>query len=303
MRVLITGAGGFVGRVLVRRLQELGDEVIAVVRPGRRGAIDGTGCRVLEQDLLRGWCGPARMKLDAVVHLAQSKRYREFPEAAAEIAGVIVQGTVLVADTAVRCGATQMVYASSGSIYAPSAGPVTESTPPAPRDFYARSKLVGEQLLEDFRRSFNLKIVRPFFIYGPGQGASMLFPRLLASVCRGTAITLEASASEDLAAQGGLRFTPHYIDDHVECLVRVLRRSGHLTINLAGRQRTSIREVATILGRYLARLPEFRHGTNTRPGDFICDTSPIASLLGEVPSTELEVGIERMVSQAREQEC
>lgn len=298
MRVLVTGANGFVGRALVKRLAEEGDDVLAVTRPGQRAALAATGARVLEQDML-AWSGPARMRLDAVVHLAQSRRYREFPQAAAQVSGVIAQGAVLAADLACRSGATQLLYASTGSLYAPGFAPVTEATPVTPRDFYARTKHCGEQLIEDFRKHFDLKIVRPFFIYGPGQRLPMIFPRLLESVRNGAAITLDAAPGEDATATGGLRFSPHYVDDHVECLVRLLRRPGHALLNLAGRQQTDIREVATVLGRLLGRTPELRSGANARPGDFVVDTTCLTRTLGEVPSTTLEQGLSRVVAEAR----
>lgn len=299
-RVLVTGANGFVGRALVKRLIDHGDDVLAVTRPGQGKALADTGARVLEQDMATGWSGPARMKLDAVVHLAQSRRYREFPEAASQVSAVIVQGAVLAADLAWRSGATQFVYASTGSVYAPGFAPVTEATPAVPRDFYARSKSCGEQLLEDFRKYFELKIVRPFFIYGPGQKPPMLFPRLLESVANGAPITLDPAPGEDAAATGGLKFSPHFVDDHVECLVRLMATPGHAMLNLAGRHQTDIREVATILGRLLGRDPVLRPGTNVRPGDFVVDTSGLTRTLGELPSTTLEQGLARVVAAARE---
>lgn len=145
MRVLVTGAGGFVGKVVARRLAAAGHQVLATYRKTRPAELAGVPNVMLQALDLAGMEGLD--PLDAVVHCAADvpalcpdpdRLYRSN-----------VDGTRRLFDAAVAAGATRIVYLSSMSIYgAISAHVVTEDTPSTDPDVYGRSKLEGERLLE-----------------------------------------------------------------------------------------------------------------------------------------------------------
>src|SRR5262245_66645035 len=114
MRVVVTGAAGFIGSALLRRLA--GHEVIAVIRPGC--TVAGAECIPLDlSQPLDVALLPSR--IDVVIHLAQSSRARIFPQGAADAFAVHVASTAALLDWATRAGASRFCLVSTGSVYEP----------------------------------------------------------------------------------------------------------------------------------------------------------------------------------------
>jgi len=173
-RIVVTGATGFIGRVLVRRAREAGHDVVPLSRTD--GSLQGS---YEDADVL------ARLfeRADAVVHLA----------ARAHLGGtdsdfeVNVRATSAVARAALAAGAGRLVLLSSigvnGNV---SRGkPFDENDPPAPVQAYARSKLRCEQELASVLRGSRTEwtIARPPLVYGPRAPGN--FGQLVRAVERG----------------------------------------------------------------------------------------------------------------------
>lgn len=299
-RVLVTGASGSVGRRLVRLLAAEGHEVVAVVRPGKPLPSEGRNVRFVEQDLSSRWPGPSTPPFDSVVYLAQSARYREFPDSGPEMVAVGVDSVVRTADLAVRASATQFVFASTGSIYAPSFSPLREDSTIAPVRFYARSKASAELLLGGYRDLLEVKIVRPFFIYGEGQSERMALPGMVRKVVAGQPLYLEAAPGES-SRTDGLRFSPIHANDAAACVRRLLDVRGHATLNLAGDEVVSVREVGEMIGDLTQRRPRFETATNTRDGDLVVDNSALHRTVGEFSWTCLRDGLRAVVAEIRKE--
>ena len=249
MRVLVTGGTGFTGRALLAALAERGDTVHALVRPG--GQLDVEGVEAVEQDLTAVLGAGLPDSVDGVVHLAQSRRYREFPEGAADVFEVNANATVRLLDWARNAGARSFVYASSGAIYAPGPEPVREDDPPAPGNFYAVSKLAGELACEQFRGQLATHVLRFFFIYGPGQ-SDMFIPGILGRIGAGQEVSL--------AGEDGIRVNPVYVDDAVRAVIGALESPEALTLNVAGPDVVSLRELSELAGAALGREPRYTVG-------------------------------------------
>src|SRR5215213_4375742 len=99
VRLLVTGVTGFTGSALVRALAERGETVYALHRPGGAPLERLKGVELVEQDLSSP-LGEGLPEVDAVVHLAQSRRYREFPEGAADVFEVNASATARLLDWA-----------------------------------------------------------------------------------------------------------------------------------------------------------------------------------------------------------
>jgi len=294
--VLVTGASGFLGSRLVRRLAREGHEVVALVRPGRGAALHGFDGRCVEQDLSRPWPGPHLGSLDAVVYLAQSAAYRDFPRSAPDLVAVGLQGAVQAADLATRLSARQFVFASSGSVYRPSFSPLAEESEIGPPDFYASTKACAEVLLAGYARYFELKVVRPFFVYGPGQAERMAVPRLMRRALARAAIVLEPGAGDDPDREtDGLRFSPIYADDAVECLARLLGVRGGLTVNVAGDEVVSMREVGMILGELTGAAPRFELAERPRQGDLVAANAALRRAVSPIAFTPVREGLRRVL--------
>lgn len=179
-RLLLTGAGGFVGR-----------HVIASGRPGgtfaRWDVVPApTGCDIRDADAVREIVADARP--DAVLHLAaQSFVPRSFDDPR-ETFAVNLGGTLNLLIALDHTGFKgRMLLVSSGDVYGrvpESELPVEESRVPAPRSPYAVSKIAAEQLCLQWHRTngLDVMIARPFNHVGPGQDARFVLPALARQV-------------------------------------------------------------------------------------------------------------------------
>ena len=260
--VLVTGAGGLLGSYLVPLLREQWE----VLAPGREGL-----------DLGRP-VDPASLppKIDAVIYLAQSSRFREFPDTADDIFRVNTAGPLALLDYARRAGATNFVYASTGGVYAPGDSPITETSPlVSPMGFYPASKRSAEILAETYAPYMHVAILRYFFIYGAGQKREMLIPRLADSVREGRPVTLQG--------ESGLRITPVHASDAARATLAAARLDRSATVNIAGPETLSIRDICEAIGRKAGVEPEFLIDRDQRPGHLIAETGLMSELL--VPPT------------------
>lgn len=186
MRIVVTGASGFIGSALCRRLAGADDEVIAVMRGpavARTTGHDGTRPVVFAQDA--DW--PAIVNgVDAVVHLAGIAHRRGVREAA--LRQINVESTARLAQAAASAGA-RFVYLSSAKVYGDASGEraFDARSPVDPRDAYARSKVEAEEAI---RSTSGLRwvVLRPPLVYGPGVKANFLL--LMRAVANGIPLPL-----------------------------------------------------------------------------------------------------------------
>lgn len=281
MAVLLTGASGFLGSAVLDRLARE-TEVIALHRPG--SAPQGVlGVRWVAQDLATPLSRGLPEDIEAVIHLAQSRRYREFPDGAVDVQEINAGATVRLLDYCRNAGGSSFTYASSGAVYAPGPEPVTEADDPRPGNFYGVSKLSGELAVEQFRGVLKAHSLRFFFIYGPHQ-RNMFIPGLLDRVRNGEAVTL--------AGPDGIHVNPVYVEDAAAAVVRTLDLEGSHTLNVAGPDRVSVRGMAEIGGRLLERAPSFSSGA-PQP-DLVACTERQRATVG-APVVGIEEGLRRTV--------
>jgi nucleoside-diphosphate-sugar epimerase len=180
-RVLVTGANGFLGRLLCPYLTERGHSVVAAVRSRGAGVAPGidvivTGDLAAAPDL-----SPVLSGVDVVVHLAgRAHVMRETcidPEAAFHRANV--DATRHLAQQAAFAGVRRLVFLSSVKVNGERTTPdrpFTETDPPAPQDAYGRSKWAAERALAEVGIAAGLEpvVIRPPLIYGPGVKGNLL---------------------------------------------------------------------------------------------------------------------------------
>ena len=211
MRVLVTGAAGLIGRHLIEALRTH-HEVHALHRPGSPG--EGSGARWIATDLTdRIFLDALPIGVDGVIHLAQSRRFRDFPEGARDVFGVNVESTAALLDWSVRTGVRRFVLASSGGIYGYGRDPFTEEHPvgsAGPLGHYLASKHCAELLSESYADHMTVTILRFFFVYGPGQRPDMFIPRLVGSIAEGRPIML--------GGEDGLCTNPVHVTDAVSAI-------------------------------------------------------------------------------------
>jgi nucleoside-diphosphate-sugar epimerase len=284
MRILVTGAGGFIGRQLVRALAAR-HRVAGVVRQRPPEEIEGVEwiqCDLTDASAI----SDLPTKIDVVAHLAQSRHYRSFPQQALDIFRVNAASTASLLDYARVAGANTFLLASTGGVSGYRSEPIAEQDAPQPNSYYATSKLIGEQLAQAYRDHFTTVVLRYFFVYGPGQ-RGMLIPTLLDRVRAGAPVALFGT--------NGIEINPIFIDDAIAATVAAIDLAGHDTVNVAGNEVVSIRRLTELLAEAVGATPQFEHSA-TPAGNLVARTDRMRVKLGVVPAVSLREGLARVAS-------
>ncbi len=206
--VAVTGATGFVGRNLVRRLAEQGYSVRALVRRGKTVE----GAEVVSGDL------ESPEALNALVRGARFVFHlggRVTASNEAEFDRANVDGTTMLVKAAAEAGIERLIHVSSLAVTGPSLRgiPVDEKAGPAPVTAYGRSKLKGEIVVRDSRVPW--VIARPCAVYGPHDRA---FLDLFRSVARLGVAPVIGDGRQELSMI--------HVEDLCEALVRLAVSPG-----------------------------------------------------------------------------
>lgn len=182
-RVLITGATGFTGRLLVGRLRQNGREVMAF----SNGA-DDEGVRNVDlRDFHSLTQAVSQIRPSAVVHLAGIAATDHSDIGEIYSANVVGTANLFGALAAVNIEPQIVVVASSAQVYAAPKddAPLTEDSPLAPQSHYAVSKRTAEDIARIYSSRFPVIVTRPFNYTGPGQSPSFLVPKIVQHYAEG----------------------------------------------------------------------------------------------------------------------
>ena len=186
MRILIVGANGLLARNLVNKLSDSNEIFALINHESQPKFILKKRVTKIHQDLSDIDLTLLPDKIDVVYYLAQSNRFREFPEGVSDMMEVNINTPIKLIEWARTSGVKKFIYASSGGVYTNPNEAVTEVSEINANEvlgFYLNSKLCAEMLLNTFARYFEtFTIIRPFFIYGKEQNETMLIPRLINSI-------------------------------------------------------------------------------------------------------------------------
>lgn len=248
MRVLVTGATGFIGGHLARCLVARGHRVRALVRR-ESPALAGAGVELAWGELTHPQALRAAMQgVGAVFHLAAVRGSWGIPESVYQ--RVNVEGTRSLLEAAARAGVRRLVHCSTvgvarypGNLEADETLPYRE---PASQVLYHRSKVQAEQLVLEWARSGRVPavVVRPVITYGPGDEQGMV-TRLVMLLAQGRFV---------LVGNGRNHVDLAYIDDLVAGMYLALERGAvgrvyHLSGTAPIRVRTLVAKICTLLGK------------------------------------------------------
>lgn len=305
-RVLVTGAGGFIGSHLAERLVREGATVRAFIHYnalGSTGWLDRSELRgdmeimagdITDPESVRG----AVKGSETVFHLAALIAIPYSYRAPNSYVRTNIEGTVHVLQAARDAGTQRVIHTSTSEVYGTARQvPISESHPLQGQSPYSASKIGADKLAEAFHLSFGLPVttVRPFNTFGPRQSARAVVPTI-ATQC----------LTSDVVKLGNLRPTRDltYIEDTVSGFLAAATASGAVgrTINLGSGREISIGELAAVIAGLAGRIVRIEsEAERLRPEGseverLLSDNSLAKSLLGWSPSLTLEDGLKRTLA-------
>jgi len=287
MKLLISGANGFIGKVAVRTLSEQ-HEIVALVR-------DPSVCAPIKNVVFLKHDFSTKLetklmpsKIDAVIHLAQSNQYRNFPEGMRDMADVNISGLVDMLDYARNAQCDQFINYSSGSVYTTDPDKQHEEASIKPTSAYPLSKYIGEQITDLYSDYFHTLNVRLFFPYGPGQ-AGMLIPNIIDSVANRKPIGLQGD-------QGGLVLCPIYVDDVISFCANSLKQKVSGLINLAGPESLTLEDIAFEIAKHVGQEPIFEINLEATPARFQPSLERLQNVLNSNSLIKFAQGIENTIT-------
>lgn len=243
MKVLVTGACGYKGSVLVPKLLACGHEVVALdimwfgnyLKPHQNLTVIEGDVRETEKIDLDG--------IDVIIHLssvANDPCSDLDPKLTWEISAL---ATMRLADKAVRKGIKRFIYASSGSVYGvKEEDQVTEDLELTPISEYNKTKMVAERVLLSYADQMAVQIVRPATVCG-------FSPRMRLDVAVNL-LTMQALTKGEITVLGGEQTRPNiHIDDITDVYLHFLDNPQFTGVYNAGFENLKIREIADIISR------------------------------------------------------
>jgi UDP-glucuronate 4-epimerase len=308
VRVVVTGAAGFIGSHVSEALLARGDEVVGV------DDFDPYYARAIKERNLEALRGESRFRLveadvardplpfagaGAVIHLAARPGVRPSLEDPAGYVDANVRGTTNVLEAARRSGITRIVFGSSSSVYGDDTpAPFAESAPAVtPISPYAATKRAAELVAHALAHLHGLRIacLRFFTVYGPRQRPDLAIHRFTAAIAQGQAIRMHGDGSSERD------YT--YITDAVAGVLGALawtegaRAGACVAFNIGGGERVRLDRLIQMIGAALGRTPVIERHPD-QPGDVrltAADLARAGAELGYEPRVGIAAGIERFV--------
>lgn len=289
MKVLITGGNGLLGRELCSQWVGTWD-ITSLVHREVEEPIDGVTYVVAD---LAGSLDYSTLpsEVDVVIHLAQSSRFRDFPDGARDTFQVNVASTLNLLEYSRLVGVRQFFLASTGGVYENQSGAITEAgalIPPSRIGLYFASKLSAEMIASTYRSCFEVSVLRFFFMYGPRQRPDMFLPRLVHRVMDGEPLQIDNL--------GGIRVNPIHVSDAARLFGRLIGQTAPQVLNVAGPEVASIREIGETIGRLSGRNVSWEIGGSSI--DIVADVTAMSEFLVGSEMMPLDRGLQELVEVA-----
>jgi len=304
--VLVTGASGFIGSHLTRKLLAVGAEVHAVtsvvssVYPIRlvelRDDIRLHEASLDDRSAMEATVAAAKpayiFHLGAYTHVGKSWQRVD------ECIQTNIQGTVNLLQ-ALGGNYERFIYTGTSEIYGDVEVPFRETGPVNPVSPYSVAKYAGEHYCRLFHQSYGWPIVRvrPFNAYGPAQSPDRVVPEIIGRGLRG----------QELKMTKGLQTRElNYVEDLADAFVQVATTPGidGELFNLGGGEEVSMRDLATRILTIMGSSVEPQFGAMPeRPTEIMrmyCDNTKVRERVGWQPTTPLDEGLAKTIEWFRD---
>lgn len=307
MRLVVTGAAGFMGSHLVDHLLDAGHEVVGIdaftpsasrqaKEANLAGAMRHPRFGLIDADLCVAGLAEAFGGAEVVVHMAGQAGVREsWGDRFAAYAGNNLLATQRVLEAAVAAGVRRVAYASSSAVYgSPPCGPCGEETPPRPVSPFGVSVLAGEGLLVAYaQHGLSTTAIRYSSVYGPRQRPGMAIERFIASALTGEPVPLFGS--------GGQCRDLIFVGDAVSATAAIVASEMDGPVNVGSGEAFTINEVLEVIADVVGTPPvvERRPAVAGDPPRERLAIDRLRDATGVVPRTDLRGGIAAQVEAAR----
>jgi len=309
-RVLVTGAGGFIGSHLTERLAQAGAATRAFVHYNAQGAagwLDRSrvrnGVEVVAGDIIdRDSVRRAMTGVDVVFHLAALIAIPYSYHAPSSYVRANIEGTLNVLQAARELETERVVHTSTSEVYGTARFvPIKETHPLQGQSPYSATKIGADKLAEAFHLSFNVPVVtvRPFNTFGPRQSARAVIPTIITQFLAGDSVRLGSlHPTRDL----------NYVTNIAEgfLLAGSTPEAVGQTINLGSGREISINDLAQTIARLIGRDVRVESDEERiRPEGseverLLADNTLAQSVLGWKATVDLEEGLKLTIDWMRE---
>jgi UDP-glucose 4-epimerase len=302
-RVLVTGASGFIGSHLAKRLVRDGAEVHALT--SAVSSVYPTRLLDARDDLtLHGGSLSDRSAMDSLVrrvrpevvfHLGAYTHVGTSWQRVDECVQTNVQGTVNLLQALAGTDYERFVYTGTSEIYGDIEVPFREDAPVNPISPYSVSKYAGERYCRMFHQGHGwpLVMLRPFNAYGPAQSPDRIIPEIIVRAARGQELKITT---------GRQTREFNFVDDLVDGFVLAGTVPGieGRVINLGGGEEIAIRDLATLVLDLMGNPIDVQIGAlPDRPTEIwrmFCDNGRARELLGWAPGHTLAEGLDKTIA-------
>ncbi len=305
MRIVVTGAAGFIGSRLSEKLLALDHEVTGIdcltdyyppeiKRSNIKEALGNPNFTFLEQDLLEADLTEILDGYEVVFHQAAQAGVRaSWGQSFETYTNNNVLATQRLLEAAREAPIKRFVFASSSSVYGDAQNiPVTEKEPTLPISPYGVTKLAAENLCRLYHKNFGVPTVslRYFTVFGPRQRPDMAFHRFIKAILKGDAISVFGGGEQTRD------FT--FIEDAVEANVLAMEKGRNGSVyNVGGGSRITLNGAIGLLEDIIGKKAE-RDESGFKKGDVLhtwSDTTLARTELGFKPRYDLKEGLKKEV--------
>lgn len=307
MKVLITGAAGFLGSHILNKLLSMGFNVLGLdnlSRPSDYGVklLKNLGVKLYVMNVKNSEVINVLKNVDVVIHAAA---YVDVAESVKEPTLYVdnnVLTTTYLAEVCVKKGVKRFIYVSSAAVYGePKYLPIDEEHPLEPLSPYGASKVASEVIIKTFSKvykNFKYTIIRPFNIYGPGQTST--YAGVVTNFCE----RLLRNLPPIIYGDGEQTRDFIYVEDVAEAITKIIEcdKAVNNTYNVGTGIPTKINDLAKLVMEILGITykPIYKP---PRPGDIKHSYASIKRIrkdIGWEPKTSLKEGLKKTIEWFKE---
>jgi len=306
LKVLVTGADGFIGSHLVEMLSSKFSNVKALTQYnsfGSWGWLDDTSCKdgieILAGDVRDPhFCNEIVKDVDIIFHLAALIAIPYSYLAPSSYVETNINGTLNICQAAKENGNIRVIHTSTSEVYGTAQYvPIDESHPLQPQSPYSASKIAADAMAMSFYNAFNLPvtIARPFNTYGPRQSARAVIPTIITQIANGISeIKLgDLSPTRDF----------NYVEDTCRGFIAIAENDETIgeTINIGSNSEVSIKDTLDMINELMGSDVNFIEDMqrirpkNSEVFRLWCDNSKIEKLTGFKPQINLQKGLKKTI--------